>query len=124
MEIPGTSTRGFTETEVTASQRNDFTIRRVIAGLCAKHPLLRRTPALLQIFQQQRLFISGTDDKDLLAILQCIINPRKESRIIVGFAGADGIGLVMQMFGRQVGTDRPLVDDIQSQIKDRGEPTR
>jgi len=28
----------------------------------------------------------------------------------------------MQMFGRQVGTDRPLVDDIQSQIKDRGEP--
>src|SRR6266704_1307555 len=45
----------------------------------------------------------------------------KEVWIVVALAGANGIGFVMQMFDRQIGTDRPLVDDVQPKIKDLGD---
>ena len=50
-------------------------------------------------------------------MFQRLADTRKEGRIVVGLAGADGVGLVMQMFAFQPGIDSPLVGAIQAQIK-------
>ena len=72
-----------------------------------------RMHAFLEMLQQHRLLVSGPHDQDRLAVLQRLVDPRKEGRIVGDLAGADGIGLVMQMLGCQIGKDRPLIFDIQ-----------
>jgi hypothetical protein len=89
--------------EVTASQRNDLAIGRVVAGLGADLPSpLRGMTPLLEIFQQQRPLVPGAHDQDEFAALQRLPDPRKKGGIVKGLAGADRIGLVMQMPGCQI----------------------
>jgi hypothetical protein len=101
---------------VTASQRDDLAVSRVIARLGVEDSCLVRTQALLEMLQQ-RFLVSGSDNQDLFAILQCLVDPRKERQIVVDLAGADGIGLVMQMGGWKIGRNGLLIDGIQPQIK-------
>ncbi len=54
-----TSTRVLAKMEVTASQRNDFAIGRVIAGLCINHPPFERMLALPEKLQQQGFSFPG-----------------------------------------------------------------
>ena len=115
------STRRLTQMEMTAAQRNDLAIGRVIAGLRSELAFLGGMAPFLEIFQQQRFLVSRPNDQDRFAALQCLPDPRKEGRILKGFAGSDGIGLVMQMLGCQIGTDRPFVGAFQPQIKDLGD---
>jgi hypothetical protein len=110
-----------TETEVTAPQRDDLAVSRVIAGLGVEDSCLVRTQAFLEMFQQHRFLVSGSDNQYLFAISQCLVDPRKESQIVVDLAGADGIGLVMQMGGWKIGKNRLLINRIQPQIEDLGE---
>jgi hypothetical protein len=103
---------------VTASERDDFAVRRMIAGFGVEVACLMRMQALLKMFQQQRLLVARTYDQDRFAMLQCLIDTRKEVRIVVNLAGADRIHLVMQMLDRQLGMDRQFVDGIQAQKED------
>ncbi|MGY4364013.1 DNA invertase Pin-like site-specific DNA recombinase [Bradyrhizobium sp. LB1.3] len=92
--------------ESAASQRDDFAICRMIAGLCVELARFCRGQAFLEMLQQQGFLSSGTHDEDRFTILQHLVNPRKESRILDRLAGADGVGLVMQMPERRAGNVR------------------
>ena len=59
--------------------------------------------------------------QDRFTVLQRLIDPRKEGGIVEGVAGTDGIGLVVQMFGCQIGMNRPLVGCLEPQIEDLGD---
>ena len=63
------------------SERNNFAIGRVITGLRADLASVRRTVPL-KIFQQQRLFVSGPDDQQGLAMLQRFDNPWMRAMIV------------------------------------------
>ena len=76
---------------------------------------------LLEMLQQQCLLVSGTDKQDRFAVLQCLIDTRKESRIVLYVAGTDGICLVMQMIGGKIGMNRLSVDRIEAQKEDLGD---
>ena len=88
------STRGLAEMEVTASQLDDFAVGRVITGRfhapCANTVL----PSGASVAGSSRF---PAHDQDRFTVLQSLIDPRKEGRIVVGFAGADGVGLVMHI---------------------------
>ena len=66
---PQVSTCRLAEMEVTASQRNDFVVGRVIARLNVEVARLVRVRTLLEMLQQQCLLVSGTDKQDRFAVL-------------------------------------------------------
>ena len=110
------------EVEVATSQRDNFPVGRMVAGLGVQFTRLVRLQAFPEVLQQQGLLGPRSHDQDSLAVFQRRIDPRKECRIVMGFAGTDGIGLVMQMSGLQFGMNRPLIDGFQTQIKYLGDP--
>ena len=115
------STRGLAKMEVMASQRDDFVVGRMIARLSVEVARLVRVRTLFEVLQQQCLLVSGTDKQDRFAVLQRLIDTRKERRIVLYLAGTDGIGLVMQMIGGKIRINRLFVDRIKSQKEDLGD---
>ena len=107
--------------EVMASQRDDFVVGRMIARLSVEVARLVRVRTLFEVLQQQCLLVSGTDKQDRFAVLQRLIDTRKERRIVLYLAGTDGIGLVMQMIGGKIGINRLFVDRIEAQKEDLGD---
>lgn len=109
------SAHRFAETEVPAPERDDLATGGVIKGLGLEVPRFGRVLAFPEIFQQQRLLVSRTQNEDCFAGLQRLVNSLEEGRIIGRFTGADGIGLVMQMLGWQMRMNRQLVGRTQAQ---------
>ncbi len=54
-------------------------------------------------------------------MLQRLINARKEGRIVVSLARADGVCFVVQVLIFQVGVNGPLIGGIQTQIEYLGD---
>jgi len=72
--------------EVTASERYDFSVGRVIGRFGRECHDPRGNDGSPLVLQQQRLLVSGTHDKDRLAMFQRLIDLRKEGRIVLDLA--------------------------------------
>jgi hypothetical protein len=113
--------RWLTQTEMVASQRDDFAITGVIAGLDIDSSLLDRAMSLDEALQQRCLRSPWPNDQNTFAPPQGLVDATQEGWIIAHPPVSNGIGPVVQMSIRQMCLHRSSIHIVPAQKENFGD---